>query len=115
MNEIKADVGNIAFCGLYCGACGRYLKGKCPGCHNNEKASWCKIRSCCLDNNYQSCADCKTYSDPNECKYFNNFMAKLFGLIFGSNRNACISYISNNGYEAFAKHMAENKLQSLKK
>lgn len=35
---------NVAYCGLYCGACQSYTKGKCPGCDANEKATWCEIR-----------------------------------------------------------------------
>ena len=42
MKEIVADTNLIGYCGLYCGACKRYLKDKCPGCHKNEKAAWCK-------------------------------------------------------------------------
>jgi len=32
MKEIIADEKLVAKCGLYCGACGAYLKGRCPGC-----------------------------------------------------------------------------------
>lgn len=44
---ITASVERIAACGLYCGACRKYLKGKCLGCRQNDKAAWCKIRQCC--------------------------------------------------------------------
>mgnify|MGYP001174253203 CR=1 FL=1 len=44
----------VAYCGLYCGQCTKYLKGKCPGCKENEKASWCKTRSCCIENDFAS-------------------------------------------------------------
>ena len=37
MKEIKENVGLVAYCGLYCGACKAYLKEKCSGCLNNEK------------------------------------------------------------------------------
>lgn len=40
MKEIEADKNLIAACGLYCGACRKYLSAKCYGCHNNEKATW---------------------------------------------------------------------------
>ena len=32
MKNIKADKAMIAVCGLYCGACRKYLMDKCPGC-----------------------------------------------------------------------------------
>jgi len=39
MGNITTDINNIAACGLHCGACRKFLSGKCPGCRNNEKAS----------------------------------------------------------------------------
>ena len=105
----------IAYCGLYCGACQRYLSEKCNGCRVNEKAGWCKIRICCIDNEYLSCADCKITADANNCKNFNNIISRLFALIFRSNRKACIDIIKEKGYDHFAGEMSEKKLQSIKK
>lgn len=113
--EIVKDANSIAYCGLYCAECGRYKKGSCPGCQKNEKASWCKVRSCCMTNQYKSCADCKEFSNPMDCKKYNNFMAKLFGFVFQSDRSACINMIKAKGYENFAAYMAGNKLQTMKK
>lgn len=115
MREIEANPELVAYCGLYCGACGAYRKGRCPGCHENEKAAWCKVRSCCRDEEFASCADCGQFSDPNDCKKFNNFFSKLFGLIFRSDRAACIKQIRNLGIEGHAANMAETKRQSMKR
>ena len=115
MKEITSDPKLVAYCGLYCGACKRYLKEKCPGCHKNEKASWCKIRACCVEHNYESCADCTEFTSPNDCKKFNNLMAKMFGFIFNSNRVACIEQISEMGIEKHAEKMTELKTPSIKK
>jgi hypothetical protein len=115
MSDIVADVNLVAYCGLYCGACGRYLKGKCPGCAENEKASWCKIRACCIENNYSSCAACEQVADVKDCKKFDNFMAKIFSLIFRSDRRACIMRIKEIGPEQFAIEMAQNKTQSIRR
>ncbi len=114
MKEIIVDKLLVSKCGLYCGSCPKYLKEKCPGCHGNEKAAWCKIRSCCLEHNYSSCAECKEYSNVMECKKFNNFFSRLIGFILRSDRNAGIGMIKEKGYEGFAKYMAENKLISIK-
>ena len=45
MKEMTNNSQQIAACGLYCGACKKFLNGKCPGCKENEKASWCKIHN----------------------------------------------------------------------
>ncbi len=113
MKEVENSTALISFCGLYCAACGSFQKGKCPGCSKNEKATWCAVRTCNIENSYKSCADCKKYSNPMECKKYNNFMSKVFGLIFGSNRKAGIDMIKEKGYAGFADYMTENKLQAI--
>jgi len=115
MKQVIANKELIAFCGLYCGACRKYLAGSCPGCHENSKASWCKVRSCNMEHGYSSCAGCKEYSNPMDCKKFNNFFSKIFALVFKSDRAACIARIRESGYEGFARYMAENGLQSVRK
>ncbi|MCX6306253.1 MAG: DUF3795 domain-containing protein [Bacteroidetes bacterium] len=115
MKPVTADKSLVAFCGLYCGACKKYLSGSCPGCHENQKASWCKIRSCNLEHGYASCADCKDFTDPMSCKKFNNFFSKVFAILFKSDRAACIAKIRASGYEEFAQFMAANNLQSVKR
>jgi len=115
MKEIQTDVGLIAMCGLYCAACGKFLKGKCPGCHENKKASWCGIRICCFEKKIASCADCDQFDDVMSCKKYNSFMAKLFGFIFKSDRAACVQAIRENGYEQFAADMAKNKVMTFKR
>lgn len=115
MKTIINDTNLIAYCGLYCGACGSYLKGKCPGCNENNKATWCAIRSCNIENNFKSCADCTTYANPMDCKKYNNFISRAIGFILRSNRSVCISMIKEKGYENFAAYMAENKLQTIKR
>jgi hypothetical protein len=115
MKEIVSNPDLVAYCGLYCGACKRYLKDNCPGCHENEKAQWCKLRSCCMSENYASCADCTQFVDPNDCAKFNNFISKIFGLLFRSDRGACIAKIREMGIPEYADFMAGEKLQSLRR
>ena len=115
MKMIVSDSDMVAYCGLYCGACKRYLVGKCPGCRENQKASWCKLRTCCIENGYGSCADCEEFEDPMACRKFNNFMSKIFGFIFRSDRAACIRQIRDVGIEAHADRMSEMKTHSIKR
>ena len=68
-----------------------------------------------MTNNYKSCADCKEFSNPMDCKKFNNFISKMFAFVFRSDRAACIAMIKERGYENFAIYMADNKLQSIKR
>ncbi|MDE6523568.1 MAG: DUF3795 domain-containing protein [Muribaculaceae bacterium] len=113
MNNIEANKQLIAACGLYCGACRKYLSEKCPGCHENEKATWCKIRLCVKDHGFHTCAECN--KDVTKCKIYSNLIGKLFALIFRSDRAACIRYIREHGEQAFAEEMARRKCQTMKK
>lgn len=114
MREITVDKNLIAFCGLYCGACSRYLNEKCPGCHENQKATWCKVRTCNMENKYASCADCRQVV-LSECKDLNNFVARIFGFIFRSDRKACLERIKAVGYDAFSREMAEAKMSTIRR
>ncbi len=105
----------VSACGLYCGACHKYKKGKCTGCADNDKATWCKIRTCIRENRYQTCADCTTYPDVHDCKKFNTLFAKFFALIFRSDRKASLARISQIGIPAYAVEMAEKGQVVIKK
>ena len=115
MLEICADTNLIAYCGLYCGSCKKYLKEKCPGCMENEKASWCNVRLCCSEHSFKSCADCTLFDNVNDCKKLNNFISKIFALVFRSDRAACLETIKAQGYDAYATEMADKKIISLSK
>lgn len=104
----------VAACGLYCGACRKFTKGQCPGCKSNAKASWCKMRKCCLEHNYNSCADC-TLMPLEECKYFNHIIGKVFSILFRSDRAACIRRIKTIGHDAYAQEMHEKGLMAIKR
>lgn len=115
MREIVADKNLVGKCGLYCGACKAYTKEKCPGCAEAQNRGWCKVRSCCGDHAWASCAACADFSDPKECKKFNNIVSRFFGVIFRSDRPACIAAIKKMGYEKYAADMAGRRLQSIKR
>lgn len=115
MRTLVENQDMIAKCGLYCNACGKYLKGKCDGCASNHKASWCKLRTCCLEKKIASCADCTEYEDVMACNKYNTFMAKMFGFIFNSDRAACIERIKTVGYEKYAREMTQNKRMTFKR
>ncbi len=114
MEEILVDKDLTAFCGLYCGACRRYLKGGCPGCDGYENATWCNVRKCCLEREYSSCADCSDFDDPGECGKFNSFLSRVVGFVLRSDRRACIKQIKEVGPEEHAQKMAELGRPALK-
>jgi len=113
--NIKKDKYCVAYCGLYCAACRGYISGKCVGCIGNEKASWCKIRLCCIEKKINSCADCDEYEDVNRCKKYNNLFSKLISLLFNSDRKKCIDYIKCNGYDGFVEYMSDNGYRTIKR
>lgn len=112
--ESSNKVQLVAYCGLYCGKCGKLLNGKCPGCAKNDKAEWCKIRKCCMEHNYSTCADC-TICTPRSCKNYNNVFSKFFEVVFKSDRKTSIEYIKEHGSEAFADLMIKNNQMVIKK
>lgn len=110
---MTAESKLVARCGLYCGACRSYQKGRCPGCRENEKATWCKIRSCCAERKIETCAGCSEFDDPNQCGKFNNLIARAIGLVFNSNRQACVLKIREIGLDDYAVLMAAKGRPSL--
>ena len=108
MKPIAADVKLVARCGLYCGSCGAHRRGRCGGCCDAPKFTCCPVRKCCIENNYATCAECQAFPNPRDCKKFNNFISKLFGLIFRSDRPACIAQIREKGLQTHADIMAKN-------
>ena len=115
MKPIVADASLTACCGLYCGACGAYCRERCPGCHEKTNAAWCKVRACCIENGYATCAECRIVAEPRDCKKFHNFISNLFGLIFRSNRQACILQIREVGLQGHADRMAAAQLLSIRR
>jgi hypothetical protein len=115
MREVTNDPKLVAACGLYCGACKSYLKERCSGCAENERAGWCKVRSCCREMGHSTCASCTEFERVDDCRKYNNIMARLFGLLFNSDRKLCIERIKESGLEAFASEMAEKRLQTFRR
>ena len=93
----------VAYCGLYCGKCGRYRRGKCEGCLDGGGFSSCKVRASCIERGYRSCAECDEHLD---CRILHSFISKVFGLIFRTNRKANLQAIREKGIEAWAEEMA---------
>lgn len=115
MKSNEANIELIAFCGLYCGECRSYKKGSCKGCKENTKATWCKIRKCNIEKNTSNCSECTDFNNLNECKLLNNFIGKVFGFIFKTDRVGSLEYIKKAGAIRYAEEMTANHTMSLKK
>ncbi|MFZ2957297.1 MAG: DUF3795 domain-containing protein [Candidatus Ozemobacteraceae bacterium] len=113
MKEILADVNLVAACGLYCGACSKYLNESCPGCRQNVKATWCAVRTCCIEGGRTTCAECAAHKEPQTCPKFHNFISRLIGFFLRSDRSACIGQIRKIGLDGHAKDMASTRRQTL--
>ena len=92
----------IAYCGLVCSDCGAFKKQKCQGCHS-EKPMFknCPVKKCAIEKSYSTCADCEEFEDLKQCKKLNNFISKIMGLIFRSDRIGNLYQIRENGLDAF--------------
>ena len=112
-SEARSEL--VAACGIYCGQCHRYRKGKCPGCAENAKATWCKVRTCTTERGYQTCAECREFDDVQDCRKFNNIFAKFFALVFRSDRRASLQLISAMGAKEYAREMTERGLPVVKR
>ena len=100
MAEIEDKTRLVAYCGLYCGGCGSYKKGRCKACKMDGGFSRCQVRKCCTELNYQSCAECDKYLN---CKTLDNFIAKIFAFIFRSDRKGNLGQIKEMGIEQWAR------------
>jgi hypothetical protein len=95
---------HIAACGLFCTNCGKFKKGKCQGCQITPGFQRCSIRKCVIEKGITTCAECDEFASPRsyaECKKINNLMAKVFALIFRSNRPAALALLRDEGREAY--------------
>ena len=92
----------LAYCGLVCSQCGAYLKNRCKGCYSDKPMNrGCKVKPCALERNYSSCAECKDFANLKDCKKLNNFISKIFGFIFRSDRIGNLSRIREIGIDRF--------------
>ena len=117
VGEINTDL--VSYCGFYCGSCPKFVKGKCQGCKGGcpqcaigYKA--CKVRPCCIENEYNSCADCKKYDSVKDCKIYNPFLIRFGQFITQTNRRKGIEIIKEKGELEFVKYMIDKGWVTIK-
>ena len=102
----------IAYCGLYCKACPAFVSGKCEGCRVDSAKSAvlykkCKVKPCCVENGFFTCADCTIYASTKACKKYNPLMLNISSWIGCVNRSKCIDMIKEKGRAEFLAFMEE--------
>ena len=113
------DINLISYCGLYCGACPKYTNKQCLGCKGDEPEcavgyKACKVRPCCISNNFSSCADCKKYKTLKSCKIYNPLLVRFGQFITRTNRRKGIELIQEKGEEGFLAYMSERNWITIK-
>ena len=121
MNEkdVKRDENLIAHCGLYCGSCPSLTSGKCDGCRGDSEKSAvvyksCKVKPCCVDNGFFTCADCTIYASTKACKKYNALFPRIASRIEGSDRSKAIDIIKTQGRAALVTFMADRNWVTIK-
>ncbi len=99
----------IGCCGALCGTCPVLKEQACKGCkigyedgNRDISKARCKIKVCCINKKYQSCADCLEYDT---CSVLNDFYNKN-GYKYRKYKQAT-DYIRKHEYEDFLE-IADN-------
>jgi hypothetical protein len=119
MKTETANTNLISYCGFYCGACPNFKKDKCEGCKGDSVKcavgfKSCKVRPCCIENGYSSCAECEQYDSVKSCKLYNPFMVNFFQFLMSSRRRKGIEMIKEKGEEVFAAFMHDKNWVTIK-
>jgi hypothetical protein len=106
----------ISRCGLYCGACKKYLKNICSGCRTKAPPSWCEVSPCAASKDLFSCADCSDFPDVYRCGRLYPFKYRFGEWVAGMSRKAGIEMIRTDGCERYVQFMVEeNRTLCVKK
>jgi hypothetical protein len=103
----------IGCCGAYCGTCNIRRQQRCQGCKTGYaddtrdiSRAKCRMKVCCIANQFTSCADCSEYESG---RIIQSFHSK------GSYKNRkykeALDFIRANGYREFIKIADKWKMQ----
>lgn len=109
----------IAYCGLYCKYCLSFKSGKCDGCRSHSAKSsvlykQCKVKPCCIENQFFTCADCTISSSVKNCKKYNPLLLRIASWIESSDRSKAIQMIQEKGQAEFTAFMESKNWVSYK-
>jgi hypothetical protein len=97
------SVNEIGCCGAYCRTCPVMRQGACGGCKIGYRSgdrdltkARCKIKVCCIQKGFNSCADC---DGLDSCETIQGFYGKK-GYKYRKYREA-VEFIREHGYNRF--------------
>lgn len=70
----------------------------------------CKVKQCAVTREYSTCADCEEFENLKECKKLHNWVSRLFGFIFRTNRIANLNHIREAGLDKFNEEISQRLL-----
>ena len=98
---------HIAVCGLFCSNCGKFKSDRCQGCQIEPGVKNCITRFCAIEHKITTCAECDEFASPRtykECKNINNIVARIFAMIYRSDRPGSLAMLRDEGPEAFIEY-----------
>ncbi len=101
--ESIATTTTVAYCGLYCPRCGCTRWGECAGCKSGGGFDACGVRLCATDRGFATCAECQ---EMDSCKKLDNFLGRIYSVVFRTRRMENLREIRTIGLEAFATSRA---------
>jgi hypothetical protein len=66
-----------------------------------------------FDRGFASCAECHDFARPQDCKKLDNPIARVFGLLFNSDRAASLLKLRELGPTEYASFMAQRRRVAL--
>ncbi len=96
------SVTETGCCGAYCKTCPEY-NSNCKGCKTGYadgsrdiKKARCRIKVCCINNNFSSCADCEKFETCEIIQQFHNKSSYKY-----QKYKEAILFIREHGYADF--------------
>ena len=69
----------------------------------------CPVKKCNIERGYSTCAECAEYEDLRKCKNLNNWISKIFGFIFRTNKLRNLERIRKIGLEKFKEEVRKGQ------
>lgn len=65
----------------------------------------CKVKKCCIDRQYTTCAECNEFVNLKECGKLYNLISRFFGFVFRTNRIGNLNRVREVGIDQFQREV----------